>query len=129
MRIVCPACETAYDVPDTVLAPGRTLRCARCRSEWVPVAMPAEEAVAAPEPGALPDQQAAPADRVPPSIVRVASSSDTDRPAGPRVTVIAGWLVSLLLLGGMGYAAVVWRQPIAHAWPPAGRAYAWLGYS
>jgi predicted Zn finger-like uncharacterized protein len=129
MRIVCPACETAYDVPDTVLAPGRTLRCARCRSEWVPVAMPVEEADAGQAPVAQPVLEAAAPDRVPAPIVPVASSYVSDGAAGPRVAVIAGWLVSLLLLGGMGYAAVAWRQPIAHAWPPAGRAYAWLGYS
>ncbi len=126
MRIVCPACETAYDVPETVLAPGRAVRCARCRSEWVPEGAPArEEASEAEEP--------APEEPVPifaaEPVVRVVPPPAADRPAGARVAVIAGWLVSLLLLGGMGYAAVAWRQPIEQAWPPAGRAYGWLGYS
>jgi predicted Zn finger-like uncharacterized protein len=127
MRIICPACETAYDVPDAVLAPGRILRCARCRREWVP--LPTEpEAETDAAPGDQPGQDAAPAEPAPAPIVGVASSFMPDRPAGPRVAVIAGWLVSLLLLGGMGYAAMVWRVPIEHAWPPAGRAYALLEY-
>jgi predicted Zn finger-like uncharacterized protein len=129
MRIVCPACETAYDVPDAVLAPGRTLRCARCRSEWVPVVQPIDEADAGEAPVLVAGQDAAPPDRLQVPVVRVAPSADPDWPDGPRVAVIAGWLVSLMLLGGMGYAALAWRQPIEHAWPPAVRAYALLGYS
>jgi len=129
MRIVCPACETAYDVPDTVVAPGRALRCARCRSEWVPVAVVPEQAEAGPAPGAPPEQEVAVPEPVLAPVARVAPISVAEGPAGPRVAVIAGWLVSLLVLGGVGYAAVAWRQPIMHVWPPAGRAYGWLGYS
>ncbi len=49
MRIVCPACDAVYEVPDSLLgAEARALRCARCGHEWVPRA----EAVAG---GPLPD--------------------------------------------------------------------------
>jgi predicted Zn finger-like uncharacterized protein len=35
MQIVCPNCETAYDVDATALgASGRSVRCARCRTTW-----------------------------------------------------------------------------------------------
>ncbi len=41
MRIVCPNCAAAYDVPDQVLAgPPRAFRCARCAREWTPNAQP-----------------------------------------------------------------------------------------
>ena len=41
MRIVCPACEAEYEVPDTLLANGpRKVRCARCAREWEPFAPP-----------------------------------------------------------------------------------------
>jgi predicted Zn finger-like uncharacterized protein len=36
MRIVCPGCEAAYEVPEAMLSPGRTVRCARCGRDWVP---------------------------------------------------------------------------------------------
>lgn len=35
MRIVCPACSTAYTVPDRQIgATGRKVRCARCATRW-----------------------------------------------------------------------------------------------
>ena len=37
MRIVCPGCEAAYEVPEAMLSPGRTVRCARCGRDWVPL--------------------------------------------------------------------------------------------
>jgi predicted Zn finger-like uncharacterized protein len=36
MKIVCPTCEATYEVPESVLAAKRALRCARCGNEWVP---------------------------------------------------------------------------------------------
>ena len=36
MRIVCPTCSAAYEVPDSLLGTGRPVRCARCTREWVP---------------------------------------------------------------------------------------------
>ncbi len=47
MQIVCPHCDTHYDVRDGALgAAGRTVRCARCKETWL--ALPIEEpAVAA----------------------------------------------------------------------------------
>jgi predicted Zn finger-like uncharacterized protein len=128
MRIICPACETAYDVPEAALAPGRILRCARCRSEWVPV--PAEDA---PQQSIEETIPAPPTAAPPPKAMETLFGRMPDpvaaaRPAGPRVSVIAGWLLSFLLLGALGYASVRWRQPIEQAWPPSSRAYAYLGY-
>jgi predicted Zn finger-like uncharacterized protein len=35
MLIVCPSCETSYEVsPETLGETGRTVRCARCHQEW-----------------------------------------------------------------------------------------------
>jgi predicted Zn finger-like uncharacterized protein len=37
MRIVCPSCDAAYEVPESILAPGkRAVRCVRCGTEWTP---------------------------------------------------------------------------------------------
>ncbi len=50
MRIACPTCAAAYEVPDAVLAAGpRLLRCARCSTEF-PAAL--REAEVRPEPAA-----------------------------------------------------------------------------
>jgi predicted Zn finger-like uncharacterized protein len=128
MRIICPACETAYDVPDSALAPGRVLRCARCRAEWAPVAA-AEVA----EPGGEDVISEVPPVVAPPRPLeaesgRVALPVAATGSTGPRASVIAGWILSFLILGGLGYAAVRWRQPIQQIWPPSSRAYALLGY-
>lgn len=69
MRIACPECNAAYDVPATRLGPGRPVRCARCGAVWTPVATEdAEPPIPASfEPGprtAAPD--AAPAATAPP---------------------------------------------------------------
>jgi len=46
MQIVCPHCDTHYDVRDEALAPaGRTVRCARCKETWL--ALPETAAAAA----------------------------------------------------------------------------------
>jgi predicted Zn finger-like uncharacterized protein len=49
MRIVCPSCDTAYDAPDSVVARGKPMRCARCRTQWTP-GKPPEDAAAPPAP-------------------------------------------------------------------------------
>jgi predicted Zn finger-like uncharacterized protein len=131
MLIVCPACETTYDVPEQVLAPGRPLRCARCRSEWCP--LPAAPPPASddwvfrapepppPEPEPEPDEKLPFFERLPPEPLHPPAAD------GPRVAVIAAWLVSILVLAGLCAAAITWRQPIERAWPPSVRAYALIG--
>lgn len=41
--------------------------------------------------------------------------------------VAAGWVLLLATIGGVGWAAVKFRQPIANAWPRTASAYAKLG--
>ncbi len=56
MKIVCPACEAAYDVPPSVVASPRRMRCARCGQDWIPTAAePDAPAAAAPEPAPPPE--------------------------------------------------------------------------
>lgn len=59
MRIACPSCSAAYEVPESLLASGpRLLRCARCGHQFqasmpaAPAAAPAAPAQAAPAPAA-----------------------------------------------------------------------------
>jgi len=38
MRVACPSCAAAYEVPDALLTADRTVRCARCGENWKPMA-------------------------------------------------------------------------------------------
>ena len=44
---------------------------------------------------------------------------------GPAV--LAGWIVSVAAVLGLGWAAVTFRHDIMHAWPPSERLYSTLG--
>ncbi len=122
MRIDCPSCAAAYEVPDSLLAAGRTVRCARCGKDWVPVA----EKPVEPEP-ARPEHTPPPRDPVP------AGQSAMDRlaaqPAEPPSTLKLriAWAASLIVLLLLAGAAYGWRTQIMQAWPPSARAYAILG--
>ena len=34
MRIACPTCTAEYEVPLSMIGPGKSVRCARCRTVW-----------------------------------------------------------------------------------------------
>ncbi len=36
MRIQCPGCDAAYEVPEAQMRPGRSVRCVRCERQWQP---------------------------------------------------------------------------------------------
>jgi predicted Zn finger-like uncharacterized protein len=38
MRVACPSCAAAYEVPDVLLTADRIVRCARCGENWKPMA-------------------------------------------------------------------------------------------
>jgi predicted Zn finger-like uncharacterized protein len=130
MRIVCPSCSAAYDVPDSLVTPGRVVRCARCAGEWAPV--DAAAAVAEPEPPAPPSPTLLAAGEPPPAWSAARESAMDRLAANPAVApskllLRTAWAASivLLLLGIAG--AYAWRQEIMAAWPPSERAYALFG--
>jgi predicted Zn finger-like uncharacterized protein len=120
MQIVCPACTAAYEVPLTLLKPGKAVRCARCANEWVPSSATVEAPANAPA--------AAPA-----GVAEKTAEDEIFLPMDPppgarRNTALrlawAGSIVALVVLGWAAYAA---RTPIMQAWPPSIRLYATLG--
>ena len=135
MRIACPSCSAAYDVPDSLMTAGRVVRCARCGGNWTPVAAaPAPESEA---PLPLPDQHpAAPpaAENVPETPV-LARPSAMDRLAAharpamppPAARLRLAWAGSFALLVLAAAGAFTWRSQIVDAWPPSARAYAFFG--
>jgi len=128
MRIVCPACSAAYDVPDSLVTADRVVRCARCSGEWKPVAVAAIPEPA-PQPEPPPPVLEVPA--TPPAVT--ARQSAMDRLAAhaewprPSVQLRLAWAASIALLLLAAAAAYVWRADIIAAWPPSARGYAALG--
>ena len=142
MRIACPACNAAYDVPPAQLAPGRPVRCARCTETWVPIetedATPAITPLPEPprppppvqmaEPPAtkpLPQPVPLPADDpAPPPDTQAAIKARTRRRSPP---VLMGWLITVLVLAELAYVVASYPGPITRTWPAAERAYALFG--
>jgi predicted Zn finger-like uncharacterized protein len=100
MRIVCPSCSAAYEIPDGMLAAGQAVRCARCGEQWQPVdagAPVAAAPVTSPPPDAAPARPAVPEPADPASLAaptlarpgpsiqpRLPPRSAPPRPAPPR---------------------------------------------
>lgn len=151
MRIECPSCSAAYDVPEARLAPGRVVKCARCATPWTPI--PLEIAAFAPlaPPPPLPDPL--PPDPLPPDTAEHEAGpegtpkpeAETDpeaktatpaqetipEPAHPvrarSIPLIAAWVLSLVILAVLAWGAIDRRAAIMHAWPASTRAYAAVG--
>ena len=128
MRIVCPSCQAAYDVPDSLVLPGRIVRCARCSTEWVALTVEAPEQDE-PEPESFSDARDQPELDSP-------RLSAMDRLAQPvRLRALRGsglraaWIASIVLLLALGWAAYAWRSNVMHAWPASIRLYSALGLS
>jgi predicted Zn finger-like uncharacterized protein len=126
MQIVCPACAAAYEVPMTLLKPGRTVRCARCAHEWVPspagpevatgaAAETAPAAVAASDPDS---------EGIPPAPWPPPAASPVVR---PNVALRIAWAASIVAVLMLGWGAYAWRAAIMEAWPASIRLYAALG--
>jgi predicted Zn finger-like uncharacterized protein len=146
MRIACPGCAAEYEVPDALLAAGpRMLRCARCGQAFeAGLPQPATAPLPEPEPPppieppaaepSRPDAVVEEEDRPPPSRgPRVHHPIDPPLPtreeqAAPgRRIALAGWIASILVLGGAAAGMAVFHAEIAAAWPPAARLFQALG--
>lgn len=143
MRIVCPNCAAAYDVPDAMLASGtRKVRCARCGTEWAAgggmttAPLPPDDLDPAlappPKPPADPHGRAEPRlnplrPRAEPRFVVPDEPPEPPPPERGGGLALAAWVLSLLLLAGACAAAVQWRAQVMTAWPPSERVFAALG--
>ena len=154
MRIVCPSCQATYEVPDSALARGpRAVRCARCGTEWTPepgATAPAPVAAAPPEivpPEIVPPEATQPPEPPAPTMpplrpeprltsYRPRTGQHEDDESLPprddelrlsRHSAMIAWIVSVVLLAVIGWAAVAWRTEVMAAWPPSERLYVALG--
>jgi predicted Zn finger-like uncharacterized protein len=124
MHLVCPACETAYDVPGAALRPGRRLRCAVCRHEWVPLPAAPEPELSFHPPSLSPDSEP----MAPVPLPRTSQAKPPPAKPAARAEVMAAWAVTMLLLAACMAESLYWRASIMKSWPPSQRAYALLGY-
>jgi predicted Zn finger-like uncharacterized protein len=127
MQIVCPACAAAYEVPMTLLKPGKAVRCARCAGEWVPSPAAASDVSM----DALPQAAfaAAPASEFVPEGARPSRRPPIARPLPPRrnMALRVAWAASVVAVLLLGWGAYAERTMIMQAWPPSIRLYAALG--
>lgn len=127
IRICCPACATAYDLPEASIGPaGRKVRCAACQTLWhaekppvteAEVPAPAEEPATGTLP--LPPEEPIAAPRRRPWHERIGEQAAPDRPRWPYAAAIL-----LLLIGG---GLVGFRKSVVARAPETGRLYAALG--
>ena len=137
MRIVCPYCSTAYDVPDGLLNGRKAVRCARCAQEWQPAASafapPTQKHGLAPPEIAAPPRPVIVENRPAERWTMAGGALAIDRlmaPPAPPPTSLAlrlAWLGSIILVLLLLCAGYVWRADVMAAWPPSARLYAALG--
>lgn len=136
MRIVCPSCSAAYDVPDSLVTAGRVVRCARCGGDWSPVPV-ASVRDAGLRPPPTDEPPAAAALRVPATEAVVtqrpprlsAMERLASHPAGrqSRLRLRLAWAASFVVLALAVWGACAWRTQIVVSWPPSARMYAAFG--
>ena len=119
MILTCPSCDTRYQADEAKFPPqGRQVRCAKCGHVWhqagaLPqpepeVVIKADEPARAPEPGPSRTRAFAPA---------ATHTEPEPAPRGAMVAVMAGWVGLILVILGIGYSLVRYRQEISMIWP------------
>jgi len=104
MILTCPSCDTRYLTEDTSFgSEGRDVRCASCGHQWH------QEPVSLVDTRTPPDQQG------------------TDRSATGTNGVAMGWLLLVLLVGGLAAGAYFGRGEILKRFPQTERLYALVG--
>ncbi|MBC9207686.1 zinc-ribbon domain-containing protein [Roseomonas aerophila] len=129
MRLECPACAAAYDVPDALLKPGQPVRCVRCHALWQPDTETTPDPAPPPPP---PQPVLPPAPRaITPAQLQPGRPPAVSAPArSPRASLAApvlAWAASLAVLVGAGAALVYHRAAVIEAWPPAAHLFLALG--
>jgi predicted Zn finger-like uncharacterized protein len=135
MRIVCPSCEAAYEVRESLLRPGRATRCVQCGHQWVPVEVPTT--VGTPPPRAEPvppspdlppiiewEQEPEFSPRVPTALDRLSAAST---PPARSWALRLAWVASIAALIALGAVLYGERAAVVALWPPSLRLYAVLG--
>jgi predicted Zn finger-like uncharacterized protein len=138
--LTCPSCRTRYQADAARFPPGgRNVRCGKCGQVWF---QPMSDALPASDRGSPGSQSAdlsaagqqgdgsAGFGEESPSEVAVPKTQVAPvRARGRRLHLAqaVGWAVLLLMVGGIVWSAVQYRQFIANVWPESASVYAALG--
>jgi len=138
MQIECPSCSAGFEVPERLLRDRtRPLRCSQCRTVFPMPALPMPEPEPAawrapepPPPRAVEEPSPAPVIkelRPEPEPADGTLAEAANEASARRLR--AAWAASIALLIGGGLAAIIKRDVVMEAWPPAARLFAALGLS
>ena len=140
MQIECPSCGAGFQVPERMLRDRtRPLRCSQCRTVFpmpaLPAPAPEPEPMAwrAPEPPPLRVvEEPPPAPVIEELLPEPEPEEETLAEAANEASarkLRAAWAASIALLIGGGLTAIIKRDVVMEAWPPAARLFAALGLS
>ena len=139
MILTCPSCGTRYRAdPANFSAPGRHVRCAKCGHVWFQAA-PEIEPEAVPSPVLLITAQGESigGPTLGDQVTNRKSAADWQSSDAAKMTRTAlrnriiqagGVILLLILLAGIGWAAVHYRQSIVRLWPESSRLYGAIGW-
>ncbi|MCE2760118.1 MAG: zinc-ribbon domain-containing protein [Acetobacteraceae bacterium] len=137
MLIECPKCTAGFQVPERMMRDRtRPLRCSQCRTVFPMPNPPVPEPFAFRPPEPLPPSPVAeeprPAPRpfleepLPEQVAALETPAEVAQGASSR-RLRAAWAASIALLLGGGLAAIIKRDAVVEAWPPAARLFSALG--
>jgi predicted Zn finger-like uncharacterized protein len=136
MLIECPNCNAGFQVQERLLVDRtRPLRCGQCRTVFpmpaLPVPEPEPMAWRAPEPPPPraveePPPPAWAVEEPRPETLVAQEASEAPHEASSR-GLRAAWAASIVLLIVGGLAAIIKREALVEAWPPATRLFSALG--
>ena len=138
MQIDCPSCGAGFEVPERMLRDrARPLRCSQCRTVFPMPDLPAPEpepmawrAPEPPPPRAVEEPPPAPVtEELRPEPEPAAETTPEAANEASARRLRAAWAASIALLIGGGLAAIIKRDAVMEAWPPAARLFAALGLS
>ena len=138
MLIECPNCTAGFQVPERLLRDRmRPLRCGQCGAVFPMPQLPAPEpeAFRAPEAASarvVEEPRPEPTPRAEEPQPEPLAAADTAPEAASEASsrgLRAAWAASIALLIGGGLAAIIKRDAVMEAWPPAARLFAALGLS
>ena len=144
MRIRCPSCSATYEVPDALLDPPRTVRCARCAEDWMAVpideaATPEVPAEATPDPAEhasaelavsapVPGEEEVTGDTPLSGIEPLSLPADLSHGLFRRDSLLtAAWAASFAILTALAVAGYTERDLLMRHWPASKRVYGTLG--